>query len=91
MNRILDRIIPELTDELVKQDGLGESREQFLNNIKENVKKRKVEARMGAIRRQLIDKLLEKNQFDVPSVEVERKLPEIEERALTEHLWLPGW
>ena len=82
LNKILERIIPVLTDELVKEASLGESREHFLNNIRDNIKKRKEEARMSGIRRQIIDKLLEKNKFSVPASEVERKLPEIEQRAL---------
>jgi len=82
LNKLLERIIPVLTDELVKESSLGESKEKFLETVRENIKKRKEEARMSGIRRQLIDKLLEKNTFAVPETEIERKLPEIEQRAL---------
>ncbi len=82
LNKILERIVPVLTDELVKESSIGESKEQFLNNVRENIRKRKEEARSSGIRRQIIDKLLDKNKFSVPASEVERKLPEIEERAL---------
>jgi len=82
LNRLLERVVPVLTDELVKEGSLAESKELFLNNVKENLRKRKEEARTNGIRRQLIDQLLEKNSFTVPSAEIERKIPEIEERAL---------
>ena len=82
LNNLLERIVPVLTDELVKESSLGESKEKFLETVRENIKKRKEEARMSGIRRQLIDKLLEKHIFAVPATEVERKLPEIEQRAL---------
>lgn len=82
LNKLLERIVPVLTDELVKESSLGESKDKFLETVRENIKKRKEEARMSGIRRQIIDKLLEKHSFAVPSVEVERKLPEIEQRAL---------
>jgi trigger factor len=82
LNKILERIVPVLTDELIKDNSLGESKEHFLNNIKDNIRKRKEEARMSGIRRQIIDQLLDKNKFSVPASEVERKLPEIEDRAL---------
>ncbi len=82
LNKLLERIIPVLTDELVKENSLGESKDKFLETVRDNIKKRKEEARMSGIRRQLIDKLLEKNTFAVPETEVARKLPEIEQRAL---------
>lgn len=82
LNKILERIIPVLTDELVKENSLGESKDKFLETVRDNIKKRKEEARMSGIRRQLIDKLLEKNTFAVPETEIARKLPEIEQRAL---------
>jgi trigger factor len=82
LNKLLERIVPVLTDELVKESSLGESKDKFLETVRENIKKRKEEARMSGIRRQLIDKLLEKHAFAVPATEVERKLPEIEQRAL---------
>jgi trigger factor len=82
LNKILDRILPVLTEELVKEAKLATSKDEFLNNIRENLKKRKEDVRQNSMKAQVIDHLLEKNKFDVPNAEVERKLPEIRERAV---------
>jgi trigger factor len=80
INKILDKITPELTDEIVK--GEAKSKEEFINSIKENLEYNKKYARDNDIKTQIINALLEKNSFDVPSAEVERRLPEIRERML---------
>lgn len=82
LNKILDRILPVLTEELVKEAKLAASKDEFLNNIKENLRKRKEEVRNNSVRTQIVEHLLDNNKFDVPNVEVERKLPEIRERAV---------
>jgi len=82
LNKIMERILPELTDDLVKELKLAESKETFLSNIKENIRARKTESKFSYLRKQIIDKLVDGNKFDLPQTEVERKIPEIKERAL---------
>lgn len=82
LNKILERILPELTDELVKELKLAGTRDEFLKNVRDNLRKHKEEARNNDLRTQAIEKLLEKNMFDVPASEAQRKLPEIRERAI---------
>jgi trigger factor len=82
LNKILDRVLPVLTEELIKDAKLATSKDEFLNNIRENLKRRKEDVRQNSMKAQVIDHLLEKNKFDVPNAEVERKLPEIRERAV---------
>ncbi|MEI6080699.1 MAG: hypothetical protein WCQ53_08715, partial [bacterium] len=77
-----DRVLPELTEELVTEAKFAASKEEFLNNIKQNLKMRKEEVRHNGMRVQVVEHLLNENKFDVPSAEVERKLPEIRERAV---------
>ncbi|MCX6112943.1 MAG: trigger factor, partial [Proteobacteria bacterium] len=43
LNKLLDRVLPELTEEFVKESKLAGSKDEFLNNIKENLKRRKEE------------------------------------------------
>ena len=82
LNKIMERILPELTDELVKELKLADSREVFFNNVKENLRARKTESRASYLRSQIIGKLIDGNKFDIPQSEVERKIPEVKERAL---------
>ena len=82
LNKIQDRVLPELTEELVTGAKFAASKAEFLNNIKENLKMRKEEVRHNGMRVQVVEQLLNENKFDVPSAEVERKLPEIRERAV---------
>ncbi|MFH1223393.1 MAG: trigger factor [Pseudomonadota bacterium] len=82
LNKILERLIPELTDELVKEAKIATGKDEFLKNVKENLRKRKQEVRDGDLRNQLMNILLEENNFDVPPSEVEKKLPEVKERAV---------
>ncbi len=82
LNKIMERILPELTDEMVKELKLGNSKDEFYSNIKENIRARKNESRNSHLRKQVIDKLIEANKFEVSALEVERKVPEVQERAL---------
>ena len=82
LNKLLDKVLPELTDEFVKESKLAGSKDELMNNIKENLRKRKEEVRHNGMRVQVIEHLLDKNKFDVPNAEVEKKLPEIRERAI---------
>ncbi len=82
LNKIMERILPELTDELVKELKLADTRDQFYSNVKENIKARKTESKNSYLRKQIIDKLISGNKFDISASEVERKIPEVKERAL---------
>ena len=82
LNKLMERILPEFTDELVKELKLSDSKEAFLSSIKDNIRNRKIESMGSYLRKQIIDKLVEGNKFDIPQSEVERRIPEIKERAL---------
>ena len=82
LNKTMERIIPELTEELVKEAKFAESKAVFLDNLKNNIKMRKEDARWSDLRQQTMGVLLDNNKFDIPNSEVERKLPEVRERAV---------
>jgi trigger factor len=82
LNKTMEKIIPELTDELVKEAKFAESKDVFLENIKTNIKMRKEDARWSDLRHQTMQILLDENKFDVSNAEIERKLPEVRERAI---------
>jgi trigger factor len=82
LNKTMERIIPELTDELVKEAKFAESKAVFLENLKNNIRMRKEDARWSDLRHQAMEILLDNNKFDVPNAELERKVPEVRERAV---------
>jgi len=87
VNSLQEKIIPELNDSLISEtfqnnDKIND-KDSYLSFLKESIKYNKEAAKQSDIRTKLIDELIKDQNFEVPNIEVERKLPEIKERAVT--------
>lgn len=81
VNKILDKKLPKFSDELVKKEGFKSS-EDFLSNIKNNLKTNKEQIKNNDIRTQIFEYLVKNHDFEVPKADFQRRLPEVQDRIL---------
>lgn len=86
LNSIQERIVPVLTDEFVKELSQAakdiNTKDDYLKMIKENIEANKINAKDSDIRVKISEKLIDGKTFEVPEIEVQRKIPEIKDRAV---------
>lgn len=86
LNSLQERVLPELTDDLLKEVFKNspkiQNKEDYLNLLRENLKSNKENEKQSDIRVKISDLLLKDRNFDVPNAEIERKVPEIRARAI---------
>lgn len=86
LNSLQERVVPELSDELLKEVFKNspkiQNKEDYLTLLRENLKTNKENEKQTDIRVKISELLLKDRNFDVPNAEIERKVPEIRERAI---------
>jgi len=87
INSFQERIVPELSDELIKETFQSSDKinniEEYLNSLKESIKYNKEMAKQSDIRTKIIEELLKDKDIEIPNSEIQKKLPEIKERAVS--------
>lgn len=71
------KIVPELTDELVKEKKLGESVEAFKTDLEKNLKEQTERSNKVAKDEAVFKVLIEKNKFEVPEAMIDEQIREI--------------
>lgn len=74
LNKILERVLPELNDEFAKTLGKFENMEELKNNIKEGVLKEKQLREEDRIKLAILEKIREDIKVEVPEKLVEREI-----------------
>ncbi|MDW8237363.1 MAG: trigger factor [Aquificaceae bacterium] len=77
-------ILPEIGDDFAKELGLGESWEEALEKIKDNLIKELEELNKSMAKDALIEELLKLHQFELPQTLVRRELSAMVQRSLEE-------
>jgi trigger factor len=71
---IREKIVPELDEEFIKNFERYESLESLKDDIIKSIEAEKIAWVESDVRRKIVDNLLEKNEFEVPSMWVERQI-----------------
>ncbi len=71
---VKEKKLPELNDDFAKETGLGETWEEALNKIKEELKEKIEETKRGLIEDAVSKKLVELHEFEIPQTLLRREL-----------------
>jgi trigger factor len=74
LHELKEEALPALDDEFAKDIGNYESLEQIKTQLREHMLKAKESSERGELFKQIIDHLLEKNNFEIPEAMVDREL-----------------
>jgi trigger factor len=74
IKEIKKKVVPKLDDEFAKDIGDYKSLKELKGRIREDLKKEAEDSAKRALEKQLIDKLIEGNSFDVPQSMVQRQI-----------------
>lgn len=74
IKEIKEKVVPKLDDEFAKDIGDYKNLKELKARIREDLKKEAEESTKRALEKQLIDKLIEGNSFDVPQSMVQRQI-----------------
>ena len=83
VNEIHDRILPELNDDFAKDFDV-ESISELREAIKEQLEHLHENEQLSSMRKQIVDDLLSKNQFDVPPSLLEKEQENLEARFVSD-------
>ena len=84
LNEIKQKSLPELDDEFAKEVSEHDTIEEFKSEITKMIEDRSRSMADGDLRSELIDKIIEKDEIDLPSSQVEKQTQELFGRAVTE-------
>ncbi len=81
---VKEKKLPELTDDFAKEAGLGNSWEEALEKIKEDLKNKVEETKKGLIEDAVAKKLVEMHEFEIPQTLLRRELSFLIKRRIDE-------
>src|SRR5690554_4939948 len=81
--KVEEPVLPEVTDEFFAAFGVSEGGEEaFRAEVKRNMEREVKQALSAKLKQQIVDALLEKNQFDVPKALVTTEIDRLREDAV---------
>ena len=89
LQEVKKKVIPEADDELAKSMGEYQTIQEVKDKIREDILKSKEAVEKTKLKKQVIEKLLKKNKFDLPEGMVQAELDSMF-RNFTEHLQSQG-